>query len=288
MTDSTLRLDGRVAVITGGGRGIGASIARALGAEGAKVVVNDLGVATDGTGADAGPVEQVVEEIRAAGGTALANSGDVTDHAACEKLVAAAVAEYGRLDICINAAGILRDRMIWNMEEADWDAVVAVHLKGTYNMTRHAARHWHDVKGVENRRLINFTSGSGLFGAPAQPNYSAAKMGIYGLTLSCANSLGRDGVTANCIAPVAGTRMTIPVKPDVYEAPEMSPDHVAPVAVYLSSPESGWLNGRVVWANGEKLALISNPAIEREVGHPGGWSTDMVFADFEREFRRDV
>lgn len=277
------RLSGRVAVITGGGRGIGAAVARALAAEGAKVVVNDLGVGMDGSGSDRGPVDEVVGEILELGGAAIANNADITDFAACGALIDTAVSTYGRLDILVNVAGILRDRMIWNMTEAEWDAVVAVHMKGTFNTTQHAAKYWHGTPG-QSRRLINFTSGSGLLGAPTQPNYAAAKMGIFGLTLSCANALQRDGVTSNCISPVAGTRMTIPLKPDIYDKPEMSPEHIAPVVAYLASEASSWLNGRTIHIAGESIGMVSNPAIGPMIKHDGGWSIDNVFAEFEQQF----
>ena len=226
-------LEGRVAIVTGAGRGIGAAVAEGLAAEGAGVLVSDLGAAVDGTGADRGPAQQVVERIVAAGGTALADTTDVTDFGACEALIRTAVEEFGRLDVLVNVAGILRDRMIFKMTEEEWDAVIDVHLKGTFNTTRHAAAYWRENRGGQYR-LINFTSGSGLWGAPGQPNYAAAKLGIVGLTLSCANALHGYGVTSNCIAPVASTRMTATVRrPEAKSTytPEnrrMAPENVVP------------------------------------------------------------
>ena len=221
------RLADRVAVVTGAGRGIGGAVARALAAQGAKVVVSDAGVAMDGSGSNSGPADEVVAEIQKAGGEAISDTTNVTDFDACGQLIDRAVTHYGRLDVLVNAAGILRDRMIFNLSEEDWDAVIAVHLKGTFNTVRHASAYWRAEKDGDYR-LINFTSGSALFGAPGQPNYAAAKMGIVGLTLSCANSLARYGVRSNAVSPVAGTRMTIDQRPEVYTADIMSPENVAP------------------------------------------------------------
>jgi NAD(P)-dependent dehydrogenase (short-subunit alcohol dehydrogenase family) len=276
-----------VAIVTGAGRGIGAAVARALAAEGASVTVSDAGVAVDGTGGDATPAEEVVDSITSAGGTAVADVTDVTDHGACARLVDSTVERLGRLDILVNTAGILRDRMIFNLDEADWDAVIAVHLKGTYNTVHHAARYWRE-KREGDYRLVNFTSGSGLFGAPGQPNYAAAKMGIVGLTLSCANSLNRYGVCSNAIAPVAGTRMTLEQRPDVYSAAVMAPENVAPAVVYLASVDSGWLNGRVIWSGGGRIGIVRNPEIEREVVSDVPWDNARVFTEFETTFRPAV
>ncbi len=284
---SQQRLSGRTAVVTGAGRGIGAAVARLLAAEGASVVVSDAGVGMDGDGADAGPAASVVTEITNAGGVAVLDTTNVTDHAACGELIDLAVSTFGGLDVLVNVAGILRDRMIFKMPEEDWDAVIAVHLKGTYNTTRHAAAWWRDHKGGDYR-LINFTSGSGLFGAPTQPNYAAAKMGIVGLTLSCANALGRLGVCANAVAPVAGTRMNIEQRPEIYTADIMSPENVAPAVAYLASSDSSWLTGRVLWVGGGRLGLVTNPEIEREVVYDGLWTTDRTFDEFERTLRPAV
>ncbi len=201
------KLEGRVAIVTGAGRGIGASVAKMMAAEGAKVVVNDLGVDIDGSGGATGPADEVVEEIRSAGGEAVANGASVADHEAAEALIGTAIETYGKLDVLVNVAGILRDRMVFNLAEEDWDAVIDVHLKGTYNTSKFAAIYWRQAR-EGNYRLINFTSGSGLHGAPGQPNYAAAKMGIVGFTYSCANALTRYGVTSNAISPGAATRMT--------------------------------------------------------------------------------
>jgi NAD(P)-dependent dehydrogenase (short-subunit alcohol dehydrogenase family) len=280
------RLDGRVAIITGAGRGIGASLARIMAAEGAKVVVNDLGVNVDGTGGDKSPAEGVAEEIRKAGGAAIANGDSVADYDAAENLIRSALDEFGRLDILVNVAGILRDRMVFNMSEEEWDAVIAVHLKGTFNTSKFASIHWRQAR-EGHYRLINFTSGSGLNGAPGQPNYAAAKMGIVGFTYSCANALGRYGVTANCISPGAATRMvaTIPGREVRQSADEMSPDNVAPAVVYLASEQSDWLTGRVLGASGYRISLFSNPEPIREIQSTGPWNLDDVFRYIERSFR---
>ena len=203
------RLDGRVAIVTGAGRGIGRSVARLLAGEGASVVVNDLGAAVDGSGQDSGPAHDVVAEIGEAGGKAIASGADIADFAAAESLVMTAIEEFGRLDIVVNVAGILRDRMVFNMTEQEWDDVIRVHLKGTFNTTKFASAHWRSLRDESaQNRIINFTSVSGLHGAPGQPNYAAAKMGIVGLTYSSAHALAKYGVTVNAISPGAATRMT--------------------------------------------------------------------------------
>jgi NAD(P)-dependent dehydrogenase (short-subunit alcohol dehydrogenase family) len=283
------RLDGRVAIVTGAGRGIGASLARIMAAEGCAVVVNDLGVAIDGEGRDQSPAQAVVDEIVAARGTAVANFDDVADHTAAEKLVQCALDEFGKLDVVVNVAGILRDRMLFNMSEEEWDSVVRVHLKGTFNTSKFAAIHWRKAREGQYR-LINFTSGSGLFGAPGQPNYAAAKLGIVGFTYSCANALGPYGVTANAIAPGAATRMTATIPEGRRrrirdDDPERSPDNIAPPVVYLASTGSGWLNGRVIGANGYRIALYSNPEVIREISTHQPWNLDDAFEAIERSFR---
>src|SRR6476619_45576 len=227
------RLDGRVAIVTGAGRGIGRSVARLLASEGASVVVNDLGSAVDGSGHDSGPAHDVVAEIAEAGGKAVANGADISVFAAAENLVQTAIEEFGRLDILVNVAGILRDRMVFNMTEQEWDDVIRVHLKGTFNTTRFASAHWRSLRDESaQNRIINFTSVSGLHGAPGQPNYAAAKMGIVGLTWSCANALGKYGVTANAISPGAQTRMIDSIPTERRRSShdqERSPDNIATV-----------------------------------------------------------
>ena len=283
------RLDGRVAIVTGAGRGIGRSVATLLASEGASVVVNDLGSEVDGSGSDAGPAGQVVEEIAAAGGKAVANGADVSDHAAAESLVGSAIEQFGRLDVLVNVAGILRDRMVFNMSEKEWDDVIRVHLRGTFNTTKFAAGHWRSIRDAEaQNRIINFTSVSGLHGAPGQPNYAAAKMGIVDLTYSCANALRAYGVTTNAISPGAATRMTDSVPTERrrtrVSADEWSPDNVAPVVAYLASERSGWINGRVVHSSGYEIALYSNPEPEIRLIGTGPWDADSLASQVERSF----
>ena len=283
-------LDQRVAIVTGAGRGIGRSVALLLAAEGASVVVNDLGAALDGSGTDTGPAQQTADEIIAAGGSAIANGGDISLHATGEELVKTAVSEFGRLDVLVNVAGILRDRMVFNMTEQEWDDVVRVHLKGTFNTTKFAAAHWRSLRDESaQNRIINFTSVSGLHGAPGQPNYAAAKMGIVGLTYSAANSLGKYGVTANAISPGAATRMTDSVPDERRRTPggltdERSPDNVAPVVAYLASERSGFLTGRVIHSSGYEIALYNNPTpIVRLVGTEP-WGQEQLASVIERTF----
>ena len=291
------RLKDRVAIVTGAGRGIGAGIAKLMASEGAAVVVNDLGGSVDGVGADDAPARDVVKEIEAAGGKAVANFDDVSDYDASEQIIRTALNEFGTLDIVVNVAGILRDRMIFNMTEEEWDAVIAVHLKGTFNTSKYASIYWRqERKG--HYRLINFTSVSGLSGAPGQPNYAAAKMGIVGLTYSCANALGRYGVTTNAISPGAATRMGATIPPErrrqlsgaeATEAEarerEMAPENVAPPVVYLASEESDWINGQVVGASGYKVSLYNVPEEIRTLQGNAPWSVDDMFMRLPPLFR---
>jgi NAD(P)-dependent dehydrogenase (short-subunit alcohol dehydrogenase family) len=286
-------LDGRVAIVTGAGRGIGRSTALLLAAEGASVVVNDLGANVDGSGADASPAQQVVDEITAAGGRAIANGADISDHGAAEELVRAAIGEFGKLDVLVNVAGILRDRMIFNMTEQEWDDVIRVHLKGTFNTSKFAASHWRSLRAEDaQNRIINFTSASGLHGAPGQPNYAAAKMGIVGLTWSCANSLARYGVTCNAVSPAASTRMTESVPEDrrgtghpSREDESQSPDNVAKTVAYLASERSGWLNGRIIFSSGFEVSLYNNASPVVRLLSQQPWQLDELATQVEKSFR---
>jgi len=287
-------LDRRVVVVTGAGRGIGAAVAEGLAAEGARVVVNDLGVALDGSTPEDGPAHEVAAHIRGAGGEAIADASDVTDFAAAERLIAKAVQEFGRLDVLINVAGILRDGMIFKMAEEQWDAVIDVHLKGTFNTTRHASAYWRENRGGEFR-LINFTSASGLYGAPSQPNYAAAKMGIIGLTFSCANALRQYGVTSNAVSPIATTRMTMTVDKGraigryTPENERLDARNVVPAVAYLASERSGWLNRRVITAGNGRIGLMNEPDLQREITASSGvWDVPTAFAEIEDSFRAAV
>lgn len=288
------RLDGRVAVVTGAGRGIGAGIARLLAAEGAAVVVNDLGAEVDGSGADTGPAATVAQEITDAGGTAVSDGGDVSDPEVGERLVRTAVDKFGALDVLVNVAGILRDRMIFNLAEQEWDDVIRVHLKGHFSTTKPASAYWREQRNAEGHyRLINFTSVSGLYGAPGQPNYAAAKMGIVGLTYSCANALARYGVTANAISPGAATRMiaSIPTERQRGTLPsddERSPDNIAPIVAYLASTASDWLTGQVIGARGYEVHLMNKPEPIRHVVSNGPWEPDRLADLVERVFKPAV
>ena len=284
------RLQGRVAIVTGGGRGVGGAIASLLAAEGASVIVNDLGTTLGGGGVDDSVAAQMVDQIRAAGGAAAADTSDVTSFEATGELIARAVKTFGRLDVLVNVAGNLRDRMIFNMAEEEWDSVIAVHLKGTFNTSRHAAAYWRSNPGGAYR-LINCASRAGIFGGPTQPNYAAAKMGIVGLTLSCSNALRKYGVTSNCISPSANTRMLEGVNPALTASlgfgsdTAMSPANVAPAVAYLASEQSGWINGRIIGAGGRRITLYHAPAVEREVISTVDWDVAAAFDAIESAFR---
>ena len=255
--------DGRVCIVTGAGRGIGREHALMLAREGASVVVNDLGGEMDGSGRSTGPAQDVVDEIVAAGGRAVVNGDDVSRWDGAERMVRQAIDAFGDLHAVVNNAGILRDRMVFSMEESDWDAVVAVHLKGHFCPTRHAAAHWRALaKAGEDvdARIINTSSPSGIYGNVGQTNYGAAKAGIAAFTQICALELGRLGVTANCLAPAAVTRLVTPlmggeenVTDEVREA--MSPRWVATVATWLASPAARKVTGRVFDVRGAAIAV---------------------------------
>jgi NAD(P)-dependent dehydrogenase (short-subunit alcohol dehydrogenase family) len=266
-------LDGKTALVTGAGRGIGRGIAIALAKEGAKVVVNDLGAALGGEGTDKSPAQQVVDEIAKSGGKAVPNFGSVSDFAQATEMVEQAVREWGRIDIVVNVAGILRDRMIFNMTEEEWDIVLAVHLKGTFNTIRAASVHMREAKGG---RIVNMSSVSAL-GSPGQPNYAAGKAGILGLTWSTAHALGKYGVTSNAILPSGATRMidSTPRGRAAFEqtgkwpseqakGTERDPENVAPLVVFLASDAAAHVNGQAFHSFGYGYTLLAQPqAIRR-------------------------
>ena len=243
--------EGRVAIVTGAGRGVGREYALLLAAHGAKVVVNDLGAKADGSGADAGPANEVVQAIKMAGGEAIANGEDVSMWGGAKKLVESAVDTYGTLDVLVNNAGILRDRMLVNMSEAEWDDVIRVHLKGTFAPAHHAAVYWKrkskETLRPVNARLINTSSTSGLFGNIGQTNYGAAKAGIASFSIIAARELAGVGVTVNAITPTAVTRLTEGLRVLSDEQKNMrDPKWIAPVVVYLASEKASDITGRVI------------------------------------------
>jgi len=254
---------GRVVIVTGAARGIGRAHALAFAREGAKLVVNDRGVAADGSGGDLSPAEQVVAEIRAAGGEAVANGADVASFEETRGLVRAALDAFGRLDVVVNNAGFVRDRMFVSCSEEEWDAVTRVHLKGHFCVTRHACDHWRAESKAGrpvDARIINTSSGAGLQGSVGQSAYSAAKAGIAALTLVQAAELARYGITANAIAPSARTRMTEQVFADMMKAPEggfdaMAPENVSPLVVWLGSAESREVTGQVFEIAGGAISV---------------------------------
>src|SRR5213083_1699880 len=284
-------LAGRVAVVTGGGRGIGRGVARALAAEGAKVVVNDYGVSVDGSAPSSGPAFDVVAEIERAGGEAIANTDSVATWAGAGRVIGAALEQWSRLDALVTCAGILRDRMVFNMSEEEWDAVIAVHLKGTFNCVRHACTHMRERR---YGRIVTFSSGAGLFGNPGQANYGAAKSAIGGLTKVAARDLGKYGITVNAICPVAGTRMTVNEEVrrarelrkqqgiqredrGVAQIEELDPDDVAPMVGYLTSEYAKDVNGQFFLCFGNSVALVSQPRpVKTLYKAEGNWTLDEL------------
>ncbi|MGP4020748.1 SDR family oxidoreductase [Saccharopolyspora sp. 5N708] len=256
---------GRVVIVTGAGRGLGRAHALEFARQGAKVVVNDLGVGLDGSGGGDQPAQQVVAEIRALGGEAVVHGADVADWEQARELVAFAVERFGGLDVLVNNAGVVRDRMFVNLTEAEWDQVIRVHLKGHAATLRHAAEYWRDraKAGAPVRaRVVNTTSGAGLLGSIGQTNYAAAKAGIVALTVNTAAELARYGVTVNAIAPSARTRMTEDVFADSMARPAdgfdgMAPENVSPLVVWLGSAAAGDVTGRVFEVQGGQLTVAT-------------------------------
>src|SRR3954452_23472790 len=284
-------LDGKAALVTGSGRGIGRGIAMALAAAGAKVVVNDLGATLDGEGEEKTPADQVVDEILTNGGMAITNYGSVSDWDQAHQMVDQVVDTFGKIDILVNVAGILRDRMIFNMTEAEWDAVVAVHLKGTFNCMQDASVY---MRQQRYGRVISMSSVSAL-GAAGQPNYAAAKAGIMGLTWSTANALGRYGVTCNAIMPSGATRMidSTPRGKAFFEehgkwpsemavGTDRDPDNVAPLEVYLASEGAAHVNGQAFNSVGYGYTLLAQPAPSRRMEGDRRLTPDEIAANFDQ------
>jgi NAD(P)-dependent dehydrogenase (short-subunit alcohol dehydrogenase family) len=269
-------MEGKVVVVTGAGRGIGAAIARLMAREGAKVVVNDIGVSLAGTGGDEAPANEVVAEIEKAGGAAIANTDSVAEFASAGKIIQCAVDTYGRIDCVVNNAGILRDAIFHKMTEDDWDAVVTVMLKGVFNTCRHAADHF---RKQESGSFVHMTSTSGLIGGVGQANYGAAKLGVVGLSKSIAIDMQRFNVRSNCVAPVAWTRMTASIPPNdpaaikrIEQRKQVTPEFNAPLTVFLASDTAKEVTGQVFAVRKNEIFLMSQSRPLRSVHRGEGWT----------------
>ena len=296
------RLDGKAAVVTGAGRGIGRAIAELLAAEGAAVVVNDVGSEVDGRGAGTNVADEVVAAIRERGGRAVASHESVADYAAAERIVATAVREFGAIDVLVNNAGILRDRMLFNMSEEEWDAVIAVHLKGTFNCTRHAAVH---MRQQRRGRIISISSTSGVYGNSGQANYGAAKDGIAGFTRVVSRDLGRYGITVNAVCPGALTRMSQTVPQSArrtrnergletgfeergFPLRNFGPENVAPWVVYLATDAARDVNGQTFLVMAGLVALLGYPAPIRTIQKDGRWTPEEIATIFPHTLGMDL
>lgn len=273
-------LEGKVAIVTGAGRGIGQAIARLMASRGAKVVVNDLGAAVDGEGADLSPAEETCAAIREAGGEAVPNGDSVADPAGGQGIVQTALDAFGRLDVVVNNAGILRDRIFHRMSHADWQAVIDVHLHGSFNVSKAAALVFREQ---ESGSFVHFTSTSGLIGNVGQANYAAAKLGIVGLSKSIALDMQRFNVRSNCISPFAWSRMIGSIPTDtadqqarVDKIKQMTPDKIAPLAVYLGSDAAAGVTGQIFAVRNNEIFLMSQPRPVRSVQRSEGWTPENI------------
>ncbi len=290
-------LNGQVAVVTGGGGGIGRGVAKELAAQGAKVLVNDLGGALDGTGSSKGPADQTVDEIRSAGGEAAANYDSVITMDGGEKIVRSAVDTFGRLDISIHLAGILRDRMVFNMTEEEWDAVISVHLKGLFAVMKPSSI---IMRQQRSGRIIGVSSTAGLYGNPGQVNYGAAKEGVAGFVKTVARDMGRYGVTVNAIVPLADTRMTQTITDQTRELRARSsgglealdtrqdPHDVAPVVAFLCTEEAHDINGQMIFVAGGTVGLMNNPYAARTIRKLGRWTLEEIAQLLPQTIGRDL
>jgi len=277
-------LDGKIAVVTGAGSGIGRGVALGLAAAGASVVVNDYGVSVDGGEPSSGPAEAVVKEIETRGGRAVPSAQSVATMAGGRAAIDAALKSFGDLHVLVCCAGILRERMIFNMSEEEWDAVIAVHLKGHFTVMQPATRHMREKRAG---RIITFTSTAGLEGSPGQPNYSAAKEGIVGLTRSTALAMAKYGVTVNCISPTADTRMTQRL-PDERRGQAMAPpEAIAPVVTFLASERAAHVTGQVIGVRGNQVTLFSHPAPLRQLTGREPWTAEALAEVYDHALGQD-
>jgi len=277
-------LDGKIAVVTGAGSGIGRGVALGLAAAGASVVVNDYGVSVDGGEPSSGPAEAVVKEIETRGGRAVPSAQSVATMAGGRAAIDAALKAFGDLHVLVCCAGILRERMIFNMSEEEWDAVIAVHLKGHFTVMQPATRHMREKRAG---RIITFTSTAGLEGSPGQPNYSAAKEGIVGLTRSTALAMAKYGVTVNCISPTADTRMTQRL-PDERRGQAMAPpEAIAPVVTFLASERAAHVTGQVIGVRGNQVTLFSHPAPLRQLTGREPWTAEALAEVYDHALGQD-
>jgi NAD(P)-dependent dehydrogenase (short-subunit alcohol dehydrogenase family) len=282
-------VEGKTAIVTGGGRGIGRAISRLLARQGASVVVADVGASLDGSGTDRGPAQDVVQDITAAGGRAIASALSITELRNAEAIVESAVTAFGRVDILVNNAGILRDRIFHKMSWVDWAEVIQVHLNGSFNMAKAVARHFRDQR---SGAMVHMTSTSGLIGNYGQANYMAAKLGVHGLSRGIALDMARFGVRSNCIAPFAWSRMigSIPTETDEEKArverlQQMTPEKIAPLAVYLASDRAKSVSGQIFGVRNNEIFLFSQPRPVRSVHRSDGWTPQTIADQLEPALR---